>query len=699
MKATEANLLTFLGKTQQFTIPIFQRSYSWRRAECEQLFNDVLRVGRDESTNGHFLGAVVYLQKDIYQVSDVPKLMVIDGQQRLTTVMLLLAAVIQTAEVNPSEDMNARKLRNRYLINADEEAEEYFKLMLTRHDREALLKVVNPDQDITEKTSRVVANYLIFLERLKSISVDEVYRGLQKLFIVDVALEQGSDDPQLIFESLNSTGLELTQADLIRNYVLMGQEAKLQTRLYNTIWLPMEQGFGREYDEEFDSFTRYYLTIKLGRLPKKREVYEEFKNYSRTHTKNGDIEPLLREFKAYADYYVRIALDGERDDELKQAFRDVVTLTMDVAYPVILELYRDYEQQVITKDEFVEMVRLLESYVFRRAICGIPTNSMNRTFASFMRSVDRADYLNSFKLNLYTMTSYRRFPDDDEFMRELAIKDVYNFRNRNYLLGKLENNSRKEKVNIESYTIEHIMPQNPNLSSAWRQELGEDWKRIQERHLHTLGNLTLTGYNSELSDRPFAEKRDRADGGFRDSPLRLNRGLRDLEHWTQETISQRADQLAQEATKVWRSINLPADILAAHTKQATHGRGEVYDLDHYEYLTDEIGAPFEQLRRRILNLDASVYEEFKKLYIAYKTTTNFVDVIPQKKRLLLTMNLDFDEIDDPHGVCEDVTNKGQWGNGNVRASIENNEQLDYIMFLIRQSFNKHTEIGGDDTST
>jgi predicted transport protein len=300
------------------------------------------------------------------------------------------------------------------------------------------------------------------------------------------------------------------------------------------------------------------------------------------------------------------------------------------------------------------------------------------------------NYLESFKAALLLKDSYRRLPKDEEFKDQLLIKDVYNFRNRNYLLRKLENYDRKEFVNIESYTIEHIMPQNENLSYEWKQELGENWKEVHDKYLHTIGNLTLTGYNSELSDRPFKEKRD-MKGGFKDSPIRLNNYLAKLDNWNEQEIIKRAKALSDLTVKIWSYPTLDEETLKKYSKEEPEN---IYTIDDYAYVGE--GEPmrqlFEELRKRILNLDSSVREEVLKLYIAYKTVTNFVDIVPQKSKLKLSLNMQFDEINDPKGICKDVTDKGKWyGNGDVEVNVSKFEELDYVMFLIKQAFDKISE--------
>ena len=400
--------------------------------------------------------------------------------------------------------------------------------ILSQTDKDSLIALVQQKDLPAEHSLRLKRNFDFFVQRVARLAsdVDLLCRGLNKLVIVDVALNRDQDNPQRIFESMNSTGRELSQADLIRNYVLMGLEPKHQTQLYEDHWRPMEVNFGQEaYGSHFDSFMRHYLTLKTGEIPNVRAVYEAFKGYSREpEVDSRGVDSLVRDIRSFAGYYCSMALGKETDKALAEAFQDLRELKVDVAYPFMLELYHDYATGILELNDFVRAIRLVEAYVFRRAICAIPTNSLNKTFATFRRNLRKDRYLESIQAALVLLPSYRRFPNDEEFKREFAARDLYNFPRRSYWLRRIENHGRKERVPVDEYTIEHIMPQNDNLSAKWREDLGPDWERVHETRLHTLGNLTLTGYNSEYSDRPFIEKRD-MKGGFKESPLRLNEGL------------------------------------------------------------------------------------------------------------------------------------------------------------------------------
>ena len=286
------------------------------------------------------------------------------------------------------------------------------------------------------------------------------------------------------------------------------------------------------------------------------------------------------------------------------------------------------------------------------------------------------------------LDGYKRFPSNQEFMSELKQKDVYNFRNRNYLLDQLENYNRKERVHVDEYTIEHIIPQNPKLNDEWVSMLGENWKDIQDKYLHTIGNLTLTAYNSELSDRPFSEKK-KMEGGFDDSPVRINRLLKEVDNWNEQNINIRAESLTDIAKNIWAPPQLDESILDKYKPEPVEV--ETYTIDQYKHLEGNTLDLFNVLRIRILNIDSSVKEEYKKLYVAYKSNTNFVDIIPQKSGLVLSLDIPIDKVYDPRGLCRDVSGIGRWGNGVFEGKLSNQEDMDYFMDLIEQAFDHNSD--------
>jgi uncharacterized protein with ParB-like and HNH nuclease domain/predicted transport protein len=698
MNAAAVNLLRFLQIPKQCIIPIYQRTYSWTDQQCELLWNDILRVGSDNNIPTHFVGSFVHIQDNPAVVlAGLPQCMVIDGQQRMTTISLLLLAIANEIkargdefQVNETTVINSNYIINSYLINQNEQGNDRFKLILTQSDKETYLSLLQSYPTPKDYSIRIVENYEYFQDKLKEVELSEIFKGIQKLMVVEIALDRTVDNPQLIFESLNSTGLELSQADLIRNFILMGMQPDLQKRIYDQYWYPMEVLFGHaEYSSYFDRFMRDYLTIKINRIPNISNVHKEFKYYS-SSSENGEIEIIVADIYKYAKYFVNMVLGKETNPSLKAAFESINQLKVDVIYPFLLQVYNDYQSEVIKEDEFLEILNLLESYIFRRAICGIPTNSMNKTFATLYKEIDKENYLESLKVVFILKDSYRKFPTNEEFMRNLTSKDVYNFRNRNYLLAKLENSQLvKEPVNLDKYSIEHILPQNPNLIDAWKADLGEKWKDIQSKYLHTIGNLTLTGYNSELSDKLFIEKRDLA-GGFRNSGLFLNSHLRDLSIWNEAEIIHRANLLADIAKDVWGFPELDSNVIQNYIDSKIFKKkiANEYSLKDYPYLSEWRLDLYYDLRTKIMAIDAGITEQFNKHYVVFRTPTesNFVCVNPQKSKVKISLAIKFEDIIDHKSICSNIENIGSLGGLNTLFDLKQGGNIEYAIELIKQSY-------------
>ena len=687
MKASETSVLKLLKNSSQFVVPVYQRTYSWTEEQCQQLWDDITRTGSNENISAHFVGSIVYVEDGLSTVTDQSPLLVIDGQQRLTTLMLLLEALAVSSESESGDaDFSSEKIRNYYLTNNLESGDRFFKLLLTETDRETL-KALMKQKSIPENHSvKIDENFKFFSDKLSNVDLEIVWNGISKLVVVEVALDRKNDNPQLIFESMNSTGRELSQADLIRNYVLMGLAPNDQDELYKYYWRPMELEFGQEnYDNHFDEFVRYFLIVKTGEQPRLGDLYESFKKYVRIKGFTYEnIKETVGELKRFSTFFCNISFGIESDSALDAAFRDIVQgLRSTVSFPLLLSAYDDFDSGVLSKADFLRIVRLVESYIFRRSVCDIQTNSMNKTFVEFIKHVDKDRYLESVMANFYNLTTYRRFPRNDEFLRCLKICDLYNTYSRSYWLRKLENFGKKEEAKIGEYTIEHIMPQNPNLSEKWKLDLGENWKHVHETYLHTLGNLTLTGYNSEYSDKPFHEKRD-MEGGFKHSPLTVNEGLGRIDLWNEESIQARAQKLAMRALEVWSFMEIDASTAQGYKKAS---KAANYSLDNFKYLSDpKMKELFLELREQIFLIDSCVTEEIKKKYIAFKADTNFVDVVPQKTRLRLSFNMPFDAVMDPRGQVRDITNLGKWGNGDADIYLNDSSELPYVMNLVTQAF-------------
>lgn len=683
MDARKGNIFEILNGNKQFLIPVYQRYYSWDIEQCRRLWNDIVDMQKRNKA-GHFVGSIVNIAEQAMPTG-VQKYMIIDGQQRMTTLTLLLLALRDYAIQHPEDTtINSRRIDNMLLKNEYEVGDERYKLLLTETDRDILIRLVESKPIPDGTKSRLIDNYKFFSGKIadRDLQPAEIYESIGKLQIVNITLDRTMDDAQAIFESLNSTGKELSESDLIRNYVLMGLEPSEQTYVYEHLWRPMEQLFVYEtQDSVMDNFFRHYLTMKLTRIPKQGRVYEEFKLYH-LNCEFATIRELCQDLLNYAKFYTDIVFKRSNNAELKRLYEDIVDLRMEVSYPFLLKVHNDCAEGTITEDNLKEILRLCISYVLRRSICDIPTNSMNKTFATLRNSIRPDDYMNSVKAFFVLQDTYKEFPDNDKFMAAFMSRDIYTMRARNYILSRLENFGNKAPIIIENYTIEHIMPQNTSLSPEWQHDLGVNWKEIQKTYIHTIGNLTLTAYNSEMSDRPFMDKMN-MPGGFKESALRLNAYLVKLTEWNEDHIKERAQQLAAKAVQIWPYPSLTNAELAPYTaeeKSAPKYTLETYDINAFTKIL------FETLDRRIMNLSPAVKREYKKLYIAYKLDTNFVDIVVQKQRLRISVNMKFSEVYDPNGICRDVTGLGRWGNGDVELFMEHTSDIDRVMEIIEQSY-------------
>ncbi|MEJ8625354.1 DUF262 and DUF1524 domain-containing protein [Helicobacter pylori] len=690
MKADAMKLLDFIGKSQekQFVIPIYQRVYSWEKEQCKQLWDDIIKTGGNDQIEGHFIGSIVFVHDGIYTTSH-NELLIIDGQQRLTTITLLFIALRDhlSDEDEFLEKFSRQKIQNRYLINSDEKGDKKFRLILSESDKDTLLSLIDKNKrKPSEPSSKIMENFKLFEEwiRKNTDKLETIFKGLDKLMVVEISLERGKDNPQLIFESMNSTGKDLTQTDLIRNYILMGLEPEEQKIFYEKYWRAMEEGF-KQNEILFNQFVRHYLTIKTRDIPNINKVYEAFKDYRQ---KEGiGIENLLKDLQKYCGYFCQIVFKKEADKDLNKALSFLVDLERDVIYPLLLELYSDYSDGVLSKQDFIPIIYLIESYLVRRAVCDLKSNRLNKVFASFTRYIQKNEYFESLEAHFGSLIKEQRFPSDDEFKEEFMRKDFYKFQPIKYLFDRMENPDGKERGPTDKYTIEHIMPQ--KLTEKWKKDLGQDYERIHTQYLHTIGNLTLTGYNSEYSNRSFQEKRD-MEGGFKNSPLRLNQGLRDLKSFGEEEILNRAKDLATRALKIWEIPKLSPETLEKYKPKKEK---KVYDLSFYKFSSNSREL-FDILRKEIKALDEKIAESFTKAYITYKFDTIFTSIVPSKDELTLMLKIEFSELQD--GIKEklkirDVSNIGHSCVGNIEVKLETKEDIPYCLGLIKQALEKQMD--------
>lgn len=554
MKGSASHLLEFLeGSRKRFIIPVYQRNYDWKQENCKQLFDDLVQVIR-ENKQSHFFGSIVsyaHLRDEV---------VLIDGQQRITTVSLILIAMINAMKqgIMASEDSNLVDiLQDTYIIDKYRKEERKVRLKPFRDDCNAFDRLIFNKEEDYVADSKVTHNYHYFFDRitnLKELTMDELYRAIDSLEIIDIVLEpEHGDDPQLIFESLNSTGLDLTEADKIRNFILMGLKPDLQEKYYDDYWNKIENCTG----SELDSFVRNYLTIETGVIPNIRNVYQAFKAYA----KGKDIQQLLGQMLTYATAYKKLTTFDLGDSEANEIAKRLDLLDMTVAYPFLMAFMIYASDTGIYEKELVPVLSCIESFIFRRLMCDLPTNALNKIFATLHKFVvknkkETDTYSDVMVYYLETRKLSSTFPKDEEFLNGFTTKNIYAMRGKNktYLFERLENGSSKEKNDIVGniaegiLTIEHIMPQ--TLSPWWRQELGDKYETIHEKWLHTIANLTLTGYNSTYSNKSFPEKKT-IENGFLQSGLRLNQYIAKFDQWTEKELEMRKKDLSDKALKIW----------------------------------------------------------------------------------------------------------------------------------------------------
>ncbi len=555
MKGSETQLMTYLeGSKKRFVIPVYQRNYEWKRENCAQLFDDLIDVARS-GRSSHFFGSVV----SSYQPNGrYIEYLVIDGQQRLTTVSLLLLAMynlIKQGKVTPGISTMADEIHDDYLVDKHQPRETRIKLKPVKGDQAAYGSLFDDAAEVV-KQSNLTANYEYFYTRIQKeeITIDQLYNALFALVVINIELT-AEDNPQRIFESLNSTGVALSEGDKIRNFILMGLSAKRQEEYYEKYWNRIE--ILTEYNVSV--FVRDYLSIKQQLIPAMDKVYTTFKAYVQ---ENGlDTEALLKELLSYAKWY-EILLKGKTPDkQLSACIYRLNRLETTITRPFFLEVLRLQSEGRLSWTEVRDVFLCTENYLFRRTMCDLPTNALNKIFLMLHREIFRFEdndenYVEKFKYALLNKGDRGRFPDDEAFARAVTERLVYkmNAKNKVYIFERLENHGTVEDKDIYHhvdegvYSIEHVMPQ--HLTPAWTKELGVDYEAIHEIWLHRLANLTLTGYNSKYSNSPFAEKRDMPNG-FADSGLRMNTWIAQRSKWTLEELEARNALLVQRALDIW----------------------------------------------------------------------------------------------------------------------------------------------------
>ena len=692
MQAIKNPFVALVNGTKQFIIPTFQRDYSWTTEQCQHMWDDIVRAG--SSDGDHFIGSFVYVAGNTAAVFS--SWLVVDGQQRLTTLTLLLIALrdhIRETDWNEQEP-TAAQIDAYFLTNEHESGDRRYKVALRRHD-DATLRALVDGKDPFEMENRselVIEAYRYFRKLLNGPEADPglVYRGVGHLNIVDVTLHRPIDDPQQVFESLNSTGVDLTQSDLIRNYLLMGLPEPEQTQMYDDYWSKVETLF-RVVGSSPDTFLRDYIALRQGTSTQARadRIYAEFRDFwkpSDTEALAGLLEDLVR----FARYFVSFLQPDRIDSKpLATAMRQVRSLGSAHAM-LIVRLYYLYHERALTHDDFIRALDLISSYLVRRSVLGMQTRGYWAVFSRIAHSITNEDPLGSFQVAL-ARQNYR-FPADGDFVSALQESDLYRLRICWHILSQLENAGQNEPSPVSKYSIEHIMPQSIDSVPEWKCMLGKNWDEVHQTWLHRLGNLTLTAYNSTYSNRPFKEKKT-VTGGFKQSAVRLNEYVRQQAEWTASTMDERGRTLAHRALDIWPHHNADERLVIAEEIRELRTRSAARKPDSIN-MDASVAEILYGIRDAIRELGESIeiVEGNSLCFYDAQSAGFFAETLPMATYVRILLPIDFEEIDDPEGVARDVTVWKFLPNVTHRdcgvfIDIGSEQSIPKAVAMVRQAFN------------
>ena len=649
MKASERKITKLFSESDTvFSIPVYQRDYNWQEKQCQRLFKDILQTGKNEKVSSYFLGSIVYIHDGIYGVGE-KEFHVIDGQQRMTTLTLLFLAIYFKLK-GTILAKDADKIYNQYVVNPYSEKEIKLKLLPPEENLYILNKISHNKFNELEafQDRNMLKNYLFFEKELENLSFDDMKHlsnGIEKLIYIDIALEKGKDDPQKIFESLNSTGLDLSQGDLIRNYILMDLERGEQNRIYKEIWIPIENNCkvsdGSEITSYVSDFIRDYLTLKTEKISSKPKVFETFKAY---YEKENDEK--LEDMKKYSEAYSYIIKPSlEKDRDIQRELDYLKSLDKTVINTFLIGILKDYKDNILEKDELVNMLILLQSYLWRRYITEKPTNALNKIFQGMYGKISRSG---NYYDNLVDVLMAEDFPTDEELESALKLKNVYKDKEKlNYVFKKLENYNHNELIDFENekITIEHIFPQKPN--KAWKENYSDNELEQMISFKDTISNLTLTGSNSNLSNKAFHEKRDDEVHGYRNSKLYMNKYLGRLEEWNLLSMEARFESLYDDIIKIWKrpedkATNDMEKITFVLKGKITSGKGRLLSNEKFEILKGtsivlEVKSDNPSTFRRNKNLIEDLIRKnlIEKLEDRYVFKENYIATSPSAAAILV----------------------------------------------------------------
>lgn len=669
MKTDFTTLKRILEPNGQFEVPIYQRTYDWDKKHCKQFYDDVMKIGKDKQEQSHFIGAMTLVGEITMPDSDIGYYQVIDGQQRLTTLMLLLRALRESLD-EFTEHVTEQKI-NQLLFNVNEREDgvNYHKLILTEDDDHVFKDIMKNGH--SESSNNIITNYKYFISLLNKdeIKPDVVWRGIQRLTIVEILIGE-KDNAQAIFESMNSTGLDLSATDMIQNYLLMSEDSTSQRRIYREYWSPMEKRFGEERDEDFDDFIRYYLSMHRGKAVTKKEMYEYFK----IHLANNDKKKEIEKLRDYSKYYANlIGILPHTSKKLDKVIKYISSQETKNANSLLLRVLIDHADGIITEEECKKVFILVDSYLIRCYVCNL-TKGENKVFPAIIPKIDKRNYVKSIEKELMLGVGNRKFPRDITFKENLERLPLYlNNTICKYMLVRLEYDENKEFVESDNLTIEHIMPQ--TLTDEWKYELGHGWEDIHEKYIDVIGNLTLTAYNSDIGNKPFSHKLDI----YKKSKLDLNKNLTQYSSWTVNDIKHRTQRLTEQAVKIWQC---PTGYYLDERNVE-----KIDKISEEEYL-ERTNVPeiWNEIKEKILSLHDGIEFKMTKVYGGFyiygKSVICSLEVF--KNKIKITYNIKFDDgILGASVFVRDVSNIGHYGVGDFSSVIMTEEDIDKAVEYVK----------------
>ena len=696
MEAEHIFLYKILGANNQFEVPIYQRTYDWGIKQCNQFYDDVVKI--DKTNKDHFIGAITYATTTMPLDVNVAVYQIIDGQQRLTTLMLLLSALRESLD-NHAEHVikNATKQRiDKLLFNAngeEEDGEHYYKLILTEDDNKILKDIMKDGK--SESSNNITTNYRHFVSRLRKdgTNPDIIWEGIRKLTMVGILIDE-KDDAQAIFESMNSTGLDLSATDMIQNYLLMS-DLEQQKHIYQEFWRPMEENFGED-QTNFEEFIRNYLMMHLKERVNRNSdaIYENFKK--RMAELGLDKAKETEKMCKYSEYYAKLIgirqlssnmlKDTQVEDlkDLEPVIKHIDDHGISDANPLLLKLLVDCGDGIITKEECKQAFLLIDSYLVRCHVCGTNKGG-NKIFPAIIPKIIGSDYVKSIEKILVSKGGRNAFPRDDAFKENLERLQLYRKNAKyfcRYMITRLEHATGKEKVDLDDLTIEHIMPQ--SLRPEWKSDLGSDWKGVHEKYLNTIGNLTLTGYNPDMGNKRFLDKLDT----YKNSQVRLSRDLCQYNVWDENTIKARAESLSEEAVKLWE-YPTGYDLDGQNTETV-----DADETDEEEHLDEKDSAElwYELKEKIIQSCPDELIFRMRKHYGTFSLRTTYskniliCSIMALKNKITLTYNVKpADNILSPSGFVRNIAT-GHLASGDFVSTIMLKEDIDKAVEIVKKVY-------------